>query len=86
MLQKIYQNTMKIQQKHDKNKDFIRTPHTLVRLGEYSQPIEKERQGKFGNSNKISLEYFGQIRSVQLANRKAFQKRMVRLGENRQTI
>ena len=32
---------MKMQYKSDKNKHFIRKPHTLVRLGEYSQPIEK---------------------------------------------
>ena len=36
MLQKRYQNTKKIQWTYDKNKDFIRKPHTLVRLGEYS--------------------------------------------------
>ena len=35
MLQKLYQNIMKTQQEYDKNNDFIRKPHTLVRLGEY---------------------------------------------------
>ena len=66
---------MRTEQKCDK--DFIRKPHTLVRLGWYSYPIEKlfrkvvvsthSKMGDFGKkfeSTRHFLVNFGQLRKV----------------------